>query len=159
MRATCLFRAHQVGYPRTVWCEACPTFFPKIFSSFRHVASCLQVLLNFCFGTPYYEAYTGRASGPPGGASKEEEECEAEASGLARGLPPCSRWEPLPRLHPLSGLETLKRGWVEPPLEVLPLSVWSPTSRGVVPPPAMPNEVTGGCDRFEAAGSEDSLLS
>ena len=45
----------------------------------------------------------------------------------------------------------------EPPLEVLPISVWSPTSQGVAPPPAMPNEL--GKDRFCAIGSKDSLLS
>ena len=39
----------------------------------------------------------------------------------------------------------------EPPLEVLPISVWSPKSRGVAPPPAMPDEVTWNRDRFEAA--------
>ena len=48
---------------------------------------------------------------------------------------------------------------VEPPLEVLPILIWSPTSRGAVPSPVMPDEVTGDRDRFEAAGSEDSLLS
>ena len=47
----------------------------------------------------------------------------------------------------------------EPPLEVLPISVWSPTSRGTTPPPAMPDEVTGNRDRFEATGDEDCLLS
>ena len=47
----------------------------------------------------------------------------------------------------------------EPLLEVLPISVWSPTSRGASPPPTMPDEVTGDRDRFEAAGREDSLLS
>ena len=47
----------------------------------------------------------------------------------------------------------------EPPLEVLPISVWSPTSRGEASPPAMLDEVTGDRDHFEAAGSEDSLLS
>ena len=47
----------------------------------------------------------------------------------------------------------------EPPLEVLPISVWSPTSRGVAPPPAIPDEVTGNHDRFKVAGDEDSLLS
>ena len=47
----------------------------------------------------------------------------------------------------------------EPPLEVLPISVWSPTSRGAAPPLAMPNEVMGNRDRFEATGDEDSLLS
>ena len=44
-------------------------------------------------------------------------------------------------------------------MEVLPISVWSPTSRGAAPPPAMSDEVRGNRDRFEAAGSEDSLLS
>ena len=47
----------------------------------------------------------------------------------------------------------------EPPLEVLPISVWSPTSQGAAPPPTMPDEVRGNRDRFKAAGSEDSLLS
>ena len=47
----------------------------------------------------------------------------------------------------------------EPPLEVLPISVWSPTSRGVTPPTTMLDEVTGNRDRSEAAGDEDSLLS
>ena len=47
----------------------------------------------------------------------------------------------------------------EPPLEVLPISVWSPTSRGAAPPPPTPDEVTGNRDRFAAAGDEDSLLS
>ena len=35
---------------------------------------------------------------------------------------------------------------VGPPLEVLPLSVWSPMSQGTAPPPVMPDEV--GKDRF-----------
>ena len=48
---------------------------------------------------------------------------------------------------------------IEPPLEVLPISVWSPMSRGVAPPHVMSDEVMGDRDRFEAAGSEDSLLS
>ena len=47
----------------------------------------------------------------------------------------------------------------EPPLEILLISVWSPTSQGVAPPPAMLDEVTENHDRFEAAGGEDSLLS
>ena len=48
---------------------------------------------------------------------------------------------------------------VEPPLEVLPISVWSPMLRAAVPPPAMSDEVTGNRDLFEAVGDEDSLLS
>ena len=47
----------------------------------------------------------------------------------------------------------------EPPLEVLSISVWSPTSRDAVPPLAMSDEVRGDHNRFEAARSEDSLLS
>ena len=47
----------------------------------------------------------------------------------------------------------------ELPLEVLPISVWSPTSCGAAPPPTMPDEMTGNRDRSEAAGDEDSLLS
>ena len=42
-------------------------------------------------------------------------------------------------------------------MEVLPISVWSPTSRGGVPSPAMSDEVRR--DRFGVVGSEDSLLS
>ena len=38
----------------------------------------------------------------------------------------------------------------EPPLEILPILVWSPTSRGVAPSPTMPDEVTGNHDPFEA---------
>ena len=45
----------------------------------------------------------------------------------------------------------------ELPLEVLPLSVWSPTLQGAEPPSAMPDKV--GKDLFGAVGSEDSLLS
>ena len=40
----------------------------------------------------------------------------------------------------------------DPPLEVLPISVWSPTSRGVAPPPTMLDEVTVNHDRFEVVG-------
>ena len=47
----------------------------------------------------------------------------------------------------------------ESPLEVLPISVWSPVSRGTAPPPTVQDEVTGNRDRFEAVGDEDSLLS
>ena len=44
-----------------------------------------------------------------------------------------------------------------PLLEVLPISVWSPTWQGATPPPAMLDEVRR--DRFGAVGGEDSLLS
>ena len=45
----------------------------------------------------------------------------------------------------------------EPSLEVLPISIWSPMSQGVEPPPLMPDDVGRG--RFGAVGDEDSLLS
>ena len=51
------------------------------------------------------------------------------------------------------------RGANESPLEVLPISVWIPTSRGTAPPPTVPDEVTGNRDRSVAAEDEDSLLS
>ena len=44
----------------------------------------------------------------------------------------------------------------EPPLEVLPICVWSPTSRGAALSPAIPDEVRR--DHFGVVGSEDSLL-
>ena len=47
----------------------------------------------------------------------------------------------------------------EPPLEVLPISVWSPMSWGTTPPPTVPDEVTRNHNRSEVAGDEDSLLS
>ena len=47
----------------------------------------------------------------------------------------------------------------EPLLEVLPISVWSPTSRGTAPPSTASDEVTGNCDHSEATRDEDSLLS
>ena len=45
----------------------------------------------------------------------------------------------------------------EPPLEVLPISVWSPTSQGAEPPPPIPDDVGRG--RFGTVGDESSLLS
>ena len=47
----------------------------------------------------------------------------------------------------------------EPPLEVLPISVWSPTSWGTTPPSTVSEEVTGNRDRSEATRDDDSLLS
>ena len=47
----------------------------------------------------------------------------------------------------------------EPPLEVLPISVWSPTSRGTTPPSTVPDEVTRNRNCSRAARDEDYLLS
>ena len=66
---------------------------------------------------------------------------------------------PSPSSSSAVGARDSSRRADEPPLEVLPISVWSPTSRGAAPPPTMPNEVTWNRDRSEAVGDEDSLLS
>ena len=90
-----------------------------------------------------------------------------ETSELARGLPPCSGQDPKGGGPSLAFVH--RRGWRlfggggggadKPPLEVLPISVWSPTSRGAAPPPIIPDKVMGNRDRSEAAGDEDTLLS
>ena len=49
------------------------------------------------------------------------------------------------------------QGVAEPPMEVLPILVWSPMSQGVAPPPAKLDEVRR--DRLSVVGGEDSLLS
>ena len=46
----------------------------------------------------------------------------------------------------------------EPPLEVIPISVWSLTSLGTVLPLAMPDEVTGDRDRFEDVISAQKVI-
>ena len=127
MRPMCLPRAHQVEYSSIVWCEACPTSFSEILSPLRHEASRPQIFLTFSFGAPYCEAYTGRASVPPIGAGKEEEEHETETSELARGLPLAQgktlkvRASPSPSLAVGAGDSSRRAD--EPPLEVLPISV------------------------------------
>ena len=45
----------------------------------------------------------------------------------------------------------------EPPLEVMPISVWSPPAQGAEPPPSIEEDL--GRKRPEADGDEDSLLS
>ena len=45
----------------------------------------------------------------------------------------------------------------EPPLEVMPISVWSPPSQSAEPPPSIAEDL--GRERLEANGDEDSLLS
>ena len=45
----------------------------------------------------------------------------------------------------------------EPPLEVLPILVWSPPAQSIEPPPSIAEDL--GRKRPEADGDEDSLLS
>ena len=105
----------------------------------------------------------GRASVLLGGVGKEEEEHETETSELARELPPV-RGKTLkvgasPSPSSIAGAGDSSGRADEPPLDVLPISVWSPMSRGAAPPPIMLDEVTGNQYHFDAAGDEDSLLS
>ena len=76
---------------------------------------------------------------------------------LARGK--TLKVETYPQSSSAVGASDSSRGANESPLEVLPISVWSPTSRGTAPPPTMPDEMIGNRDRSKAAGDEDSLLS
>ena len=46
---------------------------------------------------------------------------------------------------------------VEPSLEIMPISVWSPPAQSVEPPPSIAEDL--GRKRPEADGDEDSLLS
>ena len=46
---------------------------------------------------------------------------------------------------------------VEPPLEVVPISVWSPPAQSIEPPSSIPKDL--GRERFGANGDEDYLLS
>ena len=45
----------------------------------------------------------------------------------------------------------------EPPLEVMPISIWSPPAQSIEPPPSIAEDL--GRKRPEANGDEDSLLS
>ena len=46
---------------------------------------------------------------------------------------------------------------VEPLLEVMPISVWSPPAQSAKPPPSIPEDL--GRERLEVDGDEDSLIS
>ena len=151
-----LFRAHQVGYSWIVWCEACPTSFSEILSPLHHEVSRPQIFLTACFEAPYYEDYTGRTSVPPGGAGKDKRSVKWKTSTSPDGCPP-ARSKTLnvgASPSPSSSVEArYSSGRAdEPPLEVLPISVWSPTAQGAAPPPTMANKVMGNRDRSEAAG-------
>ena len=156
MRPASLFRAHQVGYSWVVRCEACPTSFPEVLSPLCHEAFRPQIFLLVYFGDPYLKAYTGRASIPSGGADKEEEECETEPSSSLECRPPARGKTLKVGAYPLPssvvGASDSSEGVNESPLEVLPISVWSPTLRGTAPSPIVPDEVTGNRDHSEIAG-------
>ena len=54
------------------------------------------------------------------------------------------------------GIKGSSRKAVEPPLKVLPISIWSPSAQNVSSSPPTRGDV--GNDRFEAEGGEDLLL-
>ena len=66
---------------------------------------------------------------------------------------PCSRIRPssVAKAHDSSRRAT------EPPLEVMPIYVWSPPAQGTRPPPTMSEDVGRG--HFRAEGDKDSLFS
>ena len=162
MRPAYLFRAHQVGYPRTVRREADLPFLRS---------SPLSVMKPPVSKSSFSSVSEPLIAKPTQGELRAHLEVLEKKKRSVKRKPPTS-----PKGCPPARGKILKVGassspssvvWagdssgraVEPPLEVLPISIWSPTSRGAVPPPAMPDEVTGDRDRFEAARSKDSLLS
>ena len=56
---------------------------------------------------------------------------------------------------PLQSQGSLRKA-IEPPLKVLPIFFWSPSTQNASPSPLTQGDV--GDDRFEAEGGEDSLL-
>ena len=95
--------------------------------------------------------------------AKKKRSVKRKPPSLLEGCPPARGKtlkvgaSPLPSFS--SGAGDSSRRADEPPLEVLPISVWGLTSQGAPPPPTMPDEVTWNRDRFDTAGDEDSLLS
>ena len=66
---------------------------------------------------------------------------------------------PSSQLHSASAAKTKDSSGraVEPPLEVMPISVWSPLAQNAEPPPSIAKDL--GRKRLEADGDGDSLLS
>ena len=60
------------------------------------------------------------------------------------------------RLTSVAGAKGSSRRAVEPPLKVLPISIWSPSVQNAMPSPLIRGDV--GSDRFGAKGGEDSLF-
>ena len=55
-----------------------------------------------------------------------------------------------------AGAKGSLRSAAEPPLKVLPISIWSPSAQNAMPSPPIRGDV--GNDRFGAEGGEDSLF-
>ena len=55
-----------------------------------------------------------------------------------------------------AGAKGSSRGATEPPLKVLPISIWSPPGQNATPSPPIRGDA--GSDRFRVEGGEDSLL-
>ena len=163
MRPVSLFRAHQVGYSWVVRCE--PARLPFLRSS------PLSVMKRFVPKSSSPSVSEPLTLKPTQGELRSRLEVLAKKKRSVKRKPPSS-----PEGCPPARGKTLKVGTYplpssvvgagdssgeanESPLGVLPISAWSPTSRGTAPPPTVPDEVTGNRDRSKAAGDEDSLLS
>ena len=62
-----------------------------------------------------------------------------------------------PRSASAAKAKDSSRRAAKPPLEVMPISVWSPPAQSAEPPPSIPEDL--GRERLGADGDEDSLLS
>ena len=99
-----------------------------------------------------------RESSPP--SSAKERGLLAQVQLRGRALPSLAEVSKVAsaqlRSSSAIGAKDSLRRAAEPPLEVLPIYVWSPLAQSVVLPPPIPGDV--GRDRFGAEGDEDSLL-
>ena len=95
--------------------------------------------------------------------AKKKRSVKRKPSSSPEGCPPArgktQKVGTYPSLSSAVGVGDSSGGANEPPLEVRPISVWSPTSRGTAPPSTVSDKVTRNCDHSEAARDEDSLLS
>ena len=93
------------------------------------------------------------------GASSPSSSAKVRVTGQA--LPPLAEVlrviGPRCRFSPVAVTRGSSRRVVEPPFEVMPISVWNPPAKSTEFPPSMPEDV--GRDRFGVEGDEDSLYS
>ena len=62
-----------------------------------------------------------------------------------------------PRFASTAKAKDSSRRAAKPPMEVMPISVWSPSAQSAGPPPSIPEDL--GREHLGADGNEDSLLS
>ena len=88
------------------------------------------------------------ASSPPSTAKERGSSDQVRVRGQA---PPS-----MAEVSKVAGPKNPSGKTAEPPLEVLPISVWSPLAQNAKPPPSTPEDE--GRDGFGTEGDEDSLL-